>query len=273
MTIDSSAMRQRFPAQSVIEQLLHEQGSTPPLSWYARLFGGSPLGVDGMPRYLGAKGEITVGALLETLPPDWIVFHAIPVAGRGADIDHLVVGPGGIFTISSMHLSGTTGRHGADVWVGKRTMLVDGRTVPHLGDAEFVAERVTNLVRERMPLLTPVQPVLALVGPRRLTIADKPEQVKVIDSRDLRRWLVKLHPVLSAGEVQEVSDLVDSPNTWRPLPLAETDDDLMDRFTVLDARVRSAGIRRLLWAVGGPAVAIGGSIAVLHALEATRLAG
>lgn len=218
MTKDSSAMRRRFPAQSVLEQLLHDQGNMPPLSWRARLFGGSPLGVDGMPRYLGAKGAITVGTLLETLPPEWVVFHAIPVAGRHSDTDHLVVGPGGIFTVNTMHHGGSTRRHGLDVWVGKRVMLVAGRKVPHLRNSEFAAERVTNLVRERMPLLTPVQPVIALVDPRRLTISDKPEQVKVIDARDLCRWLVRLHPVLSAGEVQEVSDLVDSPNTWRPLP-------------------------------------------------------
>ncbi|TFC17944.1 NERD domain-containing protein [Cryobacterium algoritolerans] len=272
MTTDSSAVRQRFPAQSVIEQLLYEQGSMPPLSWLARLFGGSPLGVEGVPRYLGAKGEITVGALLETLPPEWIVFHAIPIAGRNSDIDHLVVGPGGIFTITSMCHVGAT-RHSADVWVGKRIMLVAGRKVSHLRDSECEAERVTHLVRERMPLLTPVQPVIALVDPKRLTIADKPEQVKVIDAQDLRRWLVKLHPVLSAGEVQEVSDLVDSPNTWRPLPLPTADDDLMERFTALDAQVRSAGIRRLLWVLVGAATAIGVSIVVLHALEASQIVG
>ncbi|WP_166789697.1 nuclease-related domain-containing protein [Cryobacterium fucosi] len=271
--MDSPTMRQRLPAQSVIEQLLHEQGRTPPLSWLARLFGGSPLGVDGRPRYLVAKGEITVGALLEALPPEWTVFHAIPVAGRNSDIDHLVVGPGGIFTIDSTCHGGSTRHGGADVWVGKRVMLVAGQKVPHLRNSEFEAERVTNLVRERMPLLTPVQPVIALVDPRRLTIVDRPEQVKVIDAQDLLRWLVKLHPVLSAGEVQEVSDLVDSPATWCPIEQAAAADDLMDRFTVLDGQVRSAGVRRVLWALVGAATAIGGTISLLHALEVIRLAG
>jgi hypothetical protein len=160
-----------------------------------------------------------LGALLETLPPEWAVFHAVPVARGNTVIDHLVVGPGGIFTINTMRRGGAMLRCRAEVWVGGRAMLVDGQAVPHLRDSVFEAARVTNLVRERMPLLTPVQPVIAVVEPARLTIEDRPEQVKVIDANDLRGWLLRLHPVLSAGEVQEASDLIDGPGSWHPLPL------------------------------------------------------
>jgi len=160
-----------------------------------------------------------LGALLETLPPEWAVFHAVPVARGNIVIDHLVVGPGGIFTINSMQQGGAARCCGADVWVGNRVMLIDGQKVPHLQDSEFEAERVTTLVRERMPLLTPVQPVIAVVEPAVLTIAGRPERVKVIDANDLRGWLLRLHPVLSAGEMQEASDLIDSPGSWHPLPL------------------------------------------------------
>jgi hypothetical protein len=266
MTLDSATMRERFAAQSVIEELLRVQGATPPRSRLARMFGKSPLSADSLSWYVGAKGEIVVGSLLETLPPEWTVFHAIPLGASNSNIDHLIVGPGGIFTINTQHHSGQ------EIWVGKRAMTVGGQTVHCLTNAEFEAERVTTLVRGRMPLLAPVQPVVALLDPKQLTIAEKPDQVKVIDAHDLRRWLVNLHPVLSAGEVQEVADLIDSPHNWRELPEA-TPEDLMKRFSALDARVRAAGIRRVLWVLLAGATAIGGSYLALRVLDAVLSAG
>jgi len=147
-----------------------------------------------------------------------------PVGAQGADIDHLVVGPGGVFTINTKHHADK------NVWVGKKCMQVNGQKVQHIRNAEFEAARVTQLVRERMPLLTPVQRVVALVDPKQLTIRDKPEQVKVIDARELRNWLMKLHPVLTEWELMELDSTIDSPETWREVPASEPD-ELMARFT------------------------------------------
>jgi len=47
----------------------------------------------------GAEGERKVGAILEGLGPDWHVLHGVWL-GRG-DIDHVLVGPGGTFTIET----------------------------------------------------------------------------------------------------------------------------------------------------------------------------
>jgi hypothetical protein len=47
----------------------------------------------------GAAGERKVGATLEGLGPDWHVLHDIYL-GRG-NIDHVVVGPGGTFTVET----------------------------------------------------------------------------------------------------------------------------------------------------------------------------
>jgi hypothetical protein len=47
----------------------------------------------------GAAGERKVGATLEGLGPDWHVLHDIYL-GRG-NIDHIVVGPGGTFTVET----------------------------------------------------------------------------------------------------------------------------------------------------------------------------
>jgi len=52
----------------------------------------------------GARGERKVGATLEALGDDWHVLHDISL-GRG-NIDHILVGPGGTFTIETKSHSG-----------------------------------------------------------------------------------------------------------------------------------------------------------------------
>jgi hypothetical protein len=47
----------------------------------------------------GAEGERKVGAILEDLAPDWHVLHGVWL-GHG-DIDHVLVGPGGTFTVET----------------------------------------------------------------------------------------------------------------------------------------------------------------------------
>lgn len=198
MTIDTPTLRQRFAAQSVIENLLPQrckQLSAESVAWF-----------------LGAKSERVVGSILDTLPPEWTVLHALPLGARNSAIDHLVVGPGGVFTITTKHYGGRVVR------VDKQGMTVSGRPVPNIRTAEIEAERVTNLVRERMPLAAPVQSVIAVVDPKQLIIHERPEKVKVIDARDLRRWLMQLQPVLTEPELMELDAIVDSPDTWRAPP-------------------------------------------------------
>jgi Nuclease-related domain len=242
---DTASMRARVPAQSVIEELLRRQAAAPPRSFLTRLFGRSPLPADNVPWYVSAQGEMHVGAILAQLPPEWATFHALPIGAQSADIDHLVVGPGGIFTINTKHHGGTVIR------LGKDSMFVNGRPVPHLLNAEAEAARVTTLLRERMPLLPPVQPVIALVEPRQITVDEKPGQVKVVDASQLPRWLSGLSVMLSEPELDEVVDILDDPATWAPTPGAPalSADELMHRFAALDVEVHRAKARRVAWRI------------------------
>jgi Nuclease-related domain len=53
-----------------------------------------------------------VGARLDKLRKHgWRVFHSVPVGDRGSDIDHVVIGPGGVWTVN------TKGHPGKSVWV------------------------------------------------------------------------------------------------------------------------------------------------------------
>lgn len=56
----------------------------------------------------GADGESATAAVLDALKPHgWLVFHDVRWPGRArANIDHVAVGPGGVFVIDSKHWSG-----------------------------------------------------------------------------------------------------------------------------------------------------------------------
>lgn len=242
-------MRQQPAAQAVIEELLRLQGSVPPRSRFARVFGHSPLGGESSSWYRGAQGEIIVGGILATLPPEWTAFHALPVGKKGADIDHLVIGPGGIFTINTKH------HKNKPIWVAGRTLMVSGQKQPHIPSAEFEAKRVTKLVTERMPDVAPAQPILTLVNPKSLSIKTKPKLVKVVAAVSLRRWLLARPAILSSAELAELEAIIDDPATWPPgfLPPSE---NARECFDALDREVRVAAVRRALWRLFGTAVAV-----------------
>ena len=263
-------MRHQVAAQSVIEALLRKQEGAPERNWFGRLVGDSPLQPDSVAWYRGALGELAVGRILATLPSDWAVFHALPIGKKGADIDHLVVGPGGIITINTKNHSGKS------VWVGGQTLMVSGQKVPHIRNADFEATRVTKLLRERMPLLPAAQPVLAILDPKTLNVKAKPDHVTVLSAARLRRWLLKRPVVLRPDQLAELTAIIDEPTTWPPalLPPVENATAL---FAGLHAAVGAAHRRRVSLAVlGTVALVLAGwvaSQAILHAYIAAVTGG
>jgi hypothetical protein len=76
---------------------------------------------------VGAGGEETIGAKLEKLRRHgWQVLHAVPVGDRGSDIDHVIIGPGGVWTLN------TKTHPSKSVWVGRHQVRVDGHKTDYL---------------------------------------------------------------------------------------------------------------------------------------------
>lgn len=259
MTTQTPTMGEQHAAQSVIEELLRQQSTTPERSGFGRFFGFSPLADDSVSWYLGAKGELAVGEILATLPPEWRAFHALPIGKKGADIDHVVIGPGGLFTLN------TKNHRGKGVWVAGNTLMVSGHRVPHLRNAEHEADRVTKLLRERMPRLADAQPVIALVDPKSLTIKKTPERVKVITAGALRRWLLARPPVFGPAELADLAAIVDDPATW-PTPVFPPTEQPLAAFRALDKEVRQAHARSTLWKLGGIGASAAAALMVLPPL-------
>ena len=66
--------------------------------------------------FKGARGEERVAGLLETLPMNWHVFHDF-VAG-GHHVDHVVVGPTGIYSIETKNWRGRVTVEKGEILVG-----------------------------------------------------------------------------------------------------------------------------------------------------------
>ncbi|WP_166785773.1 MULTISPECIES: nuclease-related domain-containing protein [Cryobacterium] len=237
MTVGGTMMRERFAAQFMIEKLLREQVGVPARTRWARLMGRSPLGANCAGWYEGAQGEMVVGEKLSTLSPEWAVFHALPIGGHGWDIDHVLVGPGGVVTIN------TKQHHGRRVHVDRRSILLDARPVPYLRHAKFEAERVTTLLEQRRILSTPVIPLVVFVGARSIDVQAEPSPVTVLDADELAVWLTALPDMLGAAERLDIVQILDNPSMWIDVPL-ESGEGLRETFTLLQAEVRAARLQR-----------------------------
>jgi hypothetical protein len=162
---------------------------------------------------VGADGEEAVGARLERLGEHgWHVLHAIPVGRNGADIDHLLIGPGGVYTIN------TKNHRGKKVWVGERAVLVDGHRTDYLRNSRFEAERASKLLSAALGRCVPVQAVLVILTGSlvpNVTVKQQPADVLVLDRMDLPGVFRRAPLRMAAEEVEEVFALARRPETWR----------------------------------------------------------
>src|SRR6187402_2325790 len=92
-------LAQRVPGQSLIEQLLVEwdQGHIR----LGEMPGTVVIDEDARGWYWGVLGERRTASLLSTLDHQWTVLHSVPVGSGKTDIDHVAIGPGGVFTINT----------------------------------------------------------------------------------------------------------------------------------------------------------------------------
>ena len=161
----------------------------------------------------GAQGEEYVGARLERLNlRGWHALHAVPVGHRGADIDHVLIGPGGVFTIN------TKNHPGKRVWVSPNQIRVNGEPVPYLQNSRFEAERASELLSARVGWPVHARAVLVLltgtVVPRVTVRNGGPADVWVLSRLDLPGRFAKTKPILTAKQIEEVYIAARRPETW-----------------------------------------------------------
>lgn len=240
-------------AASVMSECLRVQADVLPRSGFARFFGRSPLSEDSRPWYLGALGELDVAARLESLDGDWTVLHSVPVGTRGSDIDHVVFGAAGVFTINSKF------HEGARIWVGSRRLLVNGQKTDHLRNTRYEVARTQKLLGAVVGSSAPVRGVIVIVGAREVSIREKPDDVVVLTAPQLVRWLKKHRPVLEPTQLAAMAAVVRAEATWsnEPSTLPDT-----SGFAALRREVEGAKRTRMAWSAAVLLAVLGITVAL-----------
>ena len=264
----------RGPAQQAIREFLSSQLTVSPRGRLARVFGRSPLDDGSAHWYWTAVGELEVVAALDRMGPDWRVFHGIPGAREdsGAEpavIDHLVVGPAGVFTVS------TYNHAGKDVWVGRRAFVVDEHPLPYLRVAETDVGHVERMLGEAMGITVTASAIITLVDPGSLRLGHLPADVIVVASRAVSTWLTSRVRVLQPEQVDAIAAVAADPATWgevraeAPVTGGDSEHSLRQQFDLVRREAAAATVIRALWTVGA-AVLLG---AVLVAAGILQLLG
>ncbi len=233
----AAGLRARPAGYSVIERCLQTQMDAAPPSWLGRQLGLSPLSSRAKPLYQDAVGEIRVAEVLSGLGDEWTVFHSVPLATRGADVDHLLIGPPGVFTIDSRAVRGP-------VWVGGSKILIGPRRVDFAPWAERVARRVHAELSRVTGESVFVRPLLVFVQPDRISVRTQPATVDVLTDEELVDWLHSQERIYPASRIRELADAADAVDTWQNGSASgENLRRLMPRFDRLRSEVDEAGRR------------------------------
>ena len=188
---------------------------------------------DAWPWYQGALGEIKVGRMLSALGPEWFVRHSVPIGARTKDVDHLVIGPGGVFVINTKHHAG------ANIWVVDHALGINKSALRHLQDGRRDGADVAKRLSAKVEFPVSVRPVVALVDPQSVNDKRSPHNrpVVVLDALKLVAWLKAQPQNLSDTKLSLLKLAAEEPKTWHVDPQTANTLRVMPRFERLVADV------------------------------------
>ncbi|HEV7742243.1 MAG TPA: nuclease-related domain-containing protein [Pseudolysinimonas sp.] len=235
-----SDLRQRVPGHSLIEQLLREWdlGNIHPGSQPGEIV------IDDRARgwYLGVHGERWVARRLATLGPEYTVLHSVPIGRGDSDIDHVVIGPAGVFTINSKYSPGKrVWSAGYGIYVGDfpekhyiRNMQLEVRR------AAARLSRASGLDIHPMGLIVFVDPASVT---RKAPAGDGTLDIRVIADAELLPTIGN-RPVFTPEEVARIADAASRPETWHDAPHESTiGSHIAQEFVALEEAVGVVGAR------------------------------
>ncbi|WP_018529633.1 MULTISPECIES: nuclease-related domain-containing protein [unclassified Streptomyces] len=158
--------------------------------------------------YTGLRGERRVGRELERLTAlGWRVVHGI-AKSNGGDIDHLLIGPGGVFSLN------TKTHPGATVWVGDSMAKVNrGRPYPYVSASKSEASYVREVLERHCDFSITVEPVLVFVDIASLDREVTQQVVRVYQEREVSA-LGPLRGVLAPDQVEQVYAVARHQRVW-----------------------------------------------------------
>lgn len=161
----------------------------------------------------GLIGEQLVEAELRKLvqiDPWWGFINSIPVGENGADIDHLVVGLAGVFTINTKY------HRGCNVWVAGNTYMVNGQRQPFIHNSRHEANRAAKLLSRACGFDIRVHGLVVPTQARSFTVREQPVGVRVVNRARLASYLGGLPQSIQPGQREQILAAARLASTWRP---------------------------------------------------------
>ena len=147
----------------------------------------------------GAAGERRTARLLDRLERQgWAVLHDLAVPGSRANIDHLAIGPGGVFVIDSKHYHGRLQLDGSGrLWHGRYPLA------PTLRAVDFEADQAARVLVDPDVVVVPIVAVHGAQVPWGKVVMNG---VPVVAARRLPSLLRALPAVLGPERVASLTD-------------------------------------------------------------------
>lgn len=160
-----------------------------------------------------ADGKTQVARGFERLGLAWHSLHAIP-GTEGGEIDHLLIGPAGVFTVnSSLHADSA-------VCLGADTMIVNGERVHHVQHSRLEAAHASRVLSEAVGFQVPVTGLVVIIGDNRFDVRQQPSDglVHVSTPRAAVRWLRRLDREWTAYGVSRIYEFARRSSVWATPP-------------------------------------------------------
>lgn len=230
-----SDLRERVPGHSLVDELLRQ--------WdlgnihVDAASDGIVIDDEAVGWYRGVIGERRVADLLGRLDSSWTVLHSVPVGSGTSDIDHIVIGASGVFTINTKYSPGKK------VWVGGYGLYVDGHSQRYVRNSVAEAARASEYLSRATGMTIPVVGLIVFVDCGAMTYKaaagggiDAPDVKVVRDVELLTEFATR--PIFSVEQTQRIVDSAVMPETWHRAPAVSTvGRHIAQEFEALEAAV------------------------------------
>ncbi|BCL27727.1 nuclease-related domain-containing protein [Streptomyces aurantiacus] len=154
------------------------------------------------PRRRALAAELAVGEALDRLDgAGWHTLHSVPLPG-GDRLHHLVIGPGGLFAVHT-------------VYARKQRVVVDDPlvTVGHREARPALRLARADADRASYALTAEVRPVLALFGPREVSVTAPLRGARILLDTDVTS-LARSGGVLKPADAEALHAMARDRGTW-----------------------------------------------------------
>lgn len=157
---------------------------------------------------IGLRGERITGARLNRLGRHgWHVLHSIELPS-GSDIDHIAIGPPGVFAINTKH------HRGKSVWLGDHAITVNRSVTQYVHVSRSEAAQVARRLTMACGWPVEARPVIAVVGAAKLKVKSATPPVLLVDGAQADRPLFGLAPKLTSTQVSQIYAAARQGKTW-----------------------------------------------------------